>query len=68
MQATVFEFDERDGSGTLVLDHRGRVAFGGAAFAASGLRMLRPGQRVRLTVSPTGDVEWLTIITLPART
>jgi 2-phospho-L-lactate guanylyltransferase len=68
MQATVFDFDERDGSGTLVLDNGERLAFGPAAFAASGLRLLRPGQRVRLTMSSEGDVDWLTIVTLPART
>jgi cold shock CspA family protein len=65
VQGTVFDFDEGEGSGTVVLDDGERLAFGPGAFAASGLRMLRPGQRVRLEVSPTRDVEWLTIVTLP---
>jgi hypothetical protein len=65
MQATVFEFDDADGSGTVVLDDGVRLAFGPQAFAASGLRLLRPGQRVRVEVSPAGAVERLTIVTLP---
>jgi cold shock CspA family protein len=65
VQATVFDFDEGDGSGTVVLDDGQRLPFSPQAFAASGLRMLRPGQRVRLELSPTRDVEWLTIATLP---
>ena len=65
VQATVFDFDQGDGSGTAVLDDGERISFGPAAFAASGLRLLRPGQRVRLEVSSGGDVERLTIVTLP---
>jgi len=65
VQATVFDFDPRDGSGTVVLDDGERISFGPPAFAASGLRLLRPGQRVRLDVSSAGDVERLTIVTLP---
>jgi cold shock CspA family protein len=67
VQATVFDFDERDGSGTVVLDDGERLSFGPAAFAASGLRLLRPGQRVRLEVSSVRDIERLTIVTLPPR-
>jgi cold shock CspA family protein len=65
MQATVFEFDDKDGSGTVVLDDGERLSFGPRAFAASGLRLLRPGQRVRIEVSTAGAVESLTILTLP---
>jgi cold shock CspA family protein len=67
MQATVFDFDETDGSGTVVLDNGERLSFGPAAFAGSGLRLLRPGQRVRLEMSSAHDVERLTILTLPPR-
>jgi cold shock CspA family protein len=67
VQATVFDFDERDGSGTVVLDDGERLSFGPAAFAGSGLRLLRPGQRVRLDVSSARDVERLTIVTMPPR-
>ena len=60
MQGTIATFDE--GSGSLLLDDGSTLAFGAAAFAASGLRLLRPGQRVRVERSPEGDV---TLVTLP---
>lgn len=52
MQGTVSNFNE-DASGEVVLDSPPeqagrRVAFDAAAFAASGHRFLRPGQRVAL--------------------
>jgi hypothetical protein len=65
VQATVFDFDERDLSGSVVLDNGERLPFAPAAFAVSGLRMLRPGQRVRIEMSPDGTVQSLTIATLP---
>jgi hypothetical protein len=65
VQGTVFDFDERDRSGTVVLDDGKRIAFGPQAFAASGLRLLRTGQRVRLQLSSGGVIERLTILTLP---
>jgi cold shock CspA family protein len=65
MQATVFEFDDTDGSGTVVLDDGQRLPFGAQAFAASGLRLLRPGQRVRVELSTARAIESLTILTLP---
>jgi cold shock CspA family protein len=65
VQGTVFDFDETDGAGTVVLDDGERLAFGPQAFAASGLRMLRPGQRVRMGMSAGHEIEWLTIVTLP---
>jgi 2-phospho-L-lactate guanylyltransferase len=48
MQGTVSEFDTTTGSGAVLLDDGTRVPFPAAAFAASGLRLLRVGQRVRL--------------------
>jgi hypothetical protein len=45
MQATVREFDLATRSGTVFCDDGTVVAFGPGAFAASGLRLLRPGQR-----------------------
>jgi cold shock CspA family protein len=64
MQATVLTFED-DGSGTVVFDDGERVAFAREAFVRSGLRFLRPGQRVRLRQAEDGHVEALTIITLP---
>ncbi len=53
MQATVRGFDPATGSGTVFCDDGTVVAFGPGAFAASGLRLLRPGQRV--TIARDGD-------------
>jgi cold shock CspA family protein len=64
MQATVLTFED-DGSGTVVFDDGGRAAFAAEAFARSGLRFLRPGQRVRLRRAPDGEIEAITIITMP---
>jgi cold shock CspA family protein len=64
VQATVATFDPDTGSGTALTDDGRRVAFDGAAFAAGGLRLLRPGQRVRMDVAD-GRVVRVTIATLP---
>lgn len=64
VQATVLTFDPATGSGTVVADAGTIVAFGSEAFAAGGLRLLRPGQRVRLTRSAAGVVEAVTVSTL----
>jgi 2-phospho-L-lactate guanylyltransferase len=67
VQATVATFDSGTGSGTVLLDDGTSVPFGAAAFAASGLRLLRPGQRVRLTRSPDGTVNTVALITMPVQ-
>ena len=64
MQATVATFDPGTGSGTVLTDGGRRIAFDGAAFAAGGLRLLRPGQRVRMDLAD-GLVVRVTIGTLP---
>ncbi|WP_091030661.1 hypothetical protein [Glycomyces harbinensis] len=56
MQGTVSNFHE-DTSGEVVLDNGRRVPFDAAAFAVSGHRFLRPGQRVALECAPAGDGE-----------
>ena len=48
MQGTVATFDAETRTGTLLLDDGTALAFPAAAFAASGLRLLRLGQRVRI--------------------
>jgi cold shock CspA family protein len=64
VQATVATFDPDTGSGTVLTDDGRRVPYGGDAFAAGGLRLLRVGQRVRLETA--GDrVVRITIATLP---
>jgi cold shock CspA family protein len=64
VQATVATFDPQTGGGTVLTDDGRRVAFDGAAFAAGGLRLLRPGQRVRMDVVDDRVVR-ITIVTLP---
>jgi 2-phospho-L-lactate guanylyltransferase len=64
MQATVLTFDPETQSGTVVADAGETLPFGADAFAAGGLRLLRPGQRVHLARSDAGEVRAITIITL----
>ena len=67
MQATVATFDPSTGTGTVLTDPGERLTFDAEAFAAGGLRLLRPGQRVRLETA--GDrIVRVTIATLPPRT
>jgi hypothetical protein len=65
MQATVREFDAADGSGSVFLDDGTVRRFGRGVFAASGLRLLRPGQRVAIRCGPCGAITALTLATLP---
>jgi cold shock CspA family protein len=64
MQGTVSEFDPQTGGGALLLDDGVRVEFDGAAFDASGLRLLRLGQRVQIDRAENGDVTQITIPTM----
>lgn len=63
MQGTVSNFNE-DTSGEVVLDNGRRVAFDAAAFAVSGLRFLRLGQRLELDTDPEGRVVAVRIPTM----
>ena len=65
MQGTVRSFDPRSRTGDVLLDDGSLLSFPAAAFDASGLRLLRLGQRVRLRVNGEGAVTFLTIATLP---
>jgi cold shock CspA family protein len=62
MQATVAGFVAETGCGTVLRDDGSELSFDGNAFRASGLRRLRPGQRVRIAVGD-GRVTALTIAT-----
>ncbi|WP_170318848.1 cold-shock protein [Allorhizocola rhizosphaerae] len=64
MQGTVSVFDPESHSGELLLDDGSKLVFGAEAFALSGLRLLRLGQRVRVEQAPDGTVEMITIPTL----
>lgn len=59
MQATVFRFDPATGTGAVLLDDGRELPFDASALRGSGLRLLRPGQRVRLVTS--GDPERPTV-------
>jgi cold shock CspA family protein len=65
MQATVREFDAADGSGSVFLDDGTVCRFGPEVFAASGLRLLRRGQRVAFRRGPSGAITALSLATLP---
>ena len=54
MQATVSSYDDVSSSGSVLLDDGVELPFDATALAGSGLRLLRPGQRVRLETSGEG--------------
>ena len=66
VQGTVATWDPQAGSGSVLLDDGRPVEFPAAAFVASGLRLLRLGQRVRLAYGPDGTVTSVSLITMPA--
>lgn len=54
MQATAYTFDPGTRSGSVLLDDGTPLDFDAAAFDAGGLRLLRPGQRVRIETADPG--------------
>jgi cold shock CspA family protein len=67
MQATVSRFDDTTRSGAVFLDDGVELGFDAQALVGTGLRLLRPGQRVRLEVSGSGGdrrIDRLQILTL----
>jgi 2-phospho-L-lactate guanylyltransferase len=65
MQGTVANFDGESRHGSLLLDDGSALDIPPEAFAASGLRLLRLGQRVRVERDPDGTVTRITLPTLP---
>lgn len=65
VQGTVATFDPDSGTGSVLLDDGSRMSFAHNAFVASGLRLLRIGQRVRLDRAPDGTVASVSLITMP---
>ena len=65
MQGTVRGFDPADRSGSVFLDDGTVCEFGPQVFAASGLRLLRRGQRVAVRLGPTGAITALALATFP---
>ncbi len=64
MQATAFTFDSETRSGSVLLDDGTPVPFDAAAFEAGGLRLLRPGQRVRIRTEGEGALRRVVFVTL----
>ncbi|MDT0528786.1 cold-shock protein [Micromonospora sp. DSM 115977] len=64
MQGTVATYDAATRSGTLLLDDGTELAFPARAFDASGLRLLRLGQRLRVETDDTGAVVRVTLPTM----
>jgi hypothetical protein len=66
VQATVRTHDSATRAGTVLLDDGVELPYDPDAFAASGLRLLRLGQRVRVRLNASRTrVVALTIATLP---
>lgn len=63
MQATAYTFESETRSGSVLLDDGTPVEFDAAAFDAGGLRLLRPGQRVRIE-REGGNSGNITLVTL----
>lgn len=51
MQASVHKYDDESGSGSVLLNDGREIPFDGTVLDASGLRRLRPGQRVSIEMS-----------------
>ncbi|MHB9858811.1 hypothetical protein [Streptomyces sp. YIM S03343] len=64
MQATAYSYDPETRSGQVLLDDGTPVPFDAAAFDAGALRLLRPGQRVRIETEGEGDARRITLVTL----
>ena len=64
MQATAFTYSPDTRSGSVLLDDGTPLPFDAAAFDAGGLRLLRPGQRVRIETAGEGDRRHVTFVTL----
>ncbi len=64
MQATAFTFDAETREGSVLLDDGTPLPFDAAAFDAGALRLLRPGQRVRIRTEGAGDARRVVFVTL----
>jgi cold shock CspA family protein len=64
MQGTVSAFDDDTRAGRVLLDDGRELPFSGEALDHTGLRFLRPGQRVALDVDEGLRIRRLQILTL----
>jgi hypothetical protein len=65
VQATVRSYDERSRSGSVYLDNGAVLEFAAPALRGSGVRLLRPGQRVRISRDGPGLISAITLATFP---
>jgi cold shock CspA family protein len=65
VQGTVRSYDAATRSGSVFTDEGTVLTFGAEALDGSGLRLLRPGQRVTFRRGPDGTVTALTLVTFP---
>jgi 3D (Asp-Asp-Asp) domain-containing protein len=64
MQATAYTYESGTRSGSVLTDDGTPLEFDAAAFDAGGLRLLRPGQRVRIETEGEGTSRRVTLVTL----
>ncbi|MFJ2019185.1 hypothetical protein [Streptomyces nodosus] len=64
MQATAYTYDPETRTGQVLLDDGTPVPFDAQAFDAGGLRLLRPGQRVRIETEGEGAARRIKLVTL----
>jgi len=64
MQATAFTYDPETRGGSVLLDDGTPLEFDAAAFDAGRLRLLRPGQRVRIRTEGSGADRRVVFVTL----
>ncbi|MGP3972544.1 hypothetical protein ACTWQF_00655 [Streptomyces sp. 8N114] len=64
MQATAYTYDPKSRSGSVLLDDGTPLPFEAPAFDAGGLRLLRPGQRVRIELEGEAEARRITLVTL----
>jgi 2-phospho-L-lactate/phosphoenolpyruvate guanylyltransferase len=64
VQATAYTYTPETRSGSVLLDDGTPVEFDASAFDAGGLRLLRPGQRVRIETEGEGALLRITLVTL----
>lgn len=64
MQATAYTYDPETRTGQVLLDDGTPLPFDAPAFDAGGLRLLRPGQRVRIETEGEGETRRITLVTL----
>jgi cold shock CspA family protein len=64
VQATVYRYDPESGDGSVLTDEGVVLPFEAAALRLSGLRHLRPGQRLSVEQTETGRITALTLGTI----